>query len=356
MSLNINGNTNITEIKYNGVDLSQLVFNGTVVWEKVYTVADSQRIWFACTSVENSNSSSNYTYTLYRSENDGKTWTSVLTNDFSVTVWVYDNDIVLASGYGKIFYSLDKGKTWTGVSVGYDTYIIKGNNKYLAMANYLDRYGKIYFATSTDGKKWSSFSSKTINSSSSEGITVERPLYSNGVYVCVPYSNGGWGYIYYSTTGTSWTKTSVAVASRYSMVNKNGQFILYDNGYGLAQVSTNGKNWTEVSGAYPVRWAYPYHMNDMYYLYDRDTSTNNVNVLYSSSDGLVWNSVNLDSKIIDITFPGENCPYALGVDNNNTVYRTTNFVDWAEYPEYTKAPNEYKTIYNIQCTPANIPI
>lgn len=348
MSLNINGNTNITEIKYNGVDLSQLVFNGTVVWKKVYTVADSNRVWFACTSVENSNSSSNYTYTLYRSENDGKTWSPVLTNDWGISVWVYDNGILLASSYCKIFYSLDKGKTWTGVSVNYDTYIIKGNNKYLAMANYLDRYGKIYFATSTDGKKWSSFSSKTINSSSSGGITVGKPLYSNGVYVCVPHSNGGWGYIYYSTTGTSWTKTSVAIASWYSMVNKNGQFILYDDGYGTAQVSTNGKNWTEVSGAYPIRHTCPHYVNGMYYLCGSPYGSL---IAYSSPDGLNWTSINLDSKIEKIIFIGENAPYALGVDANNNVYRTTNFVDWAEYPEYTQVPNATSYIGNIINSP-----
>lgn len=350
MSLNINGNTNITEIKYNGVDLSQLVFNETIVWEKVYTVADSQRVWFACTGVEDSNGSSNRTYTLYRSENDGKTWTSVLTNDFSVTVWVYDNNIVLASSYCKIFYSLDKGKTWTGVSVNYDTYIIKGNNKYLAMANYIDSSGKIYFATSNDGKKWSSFSSKTIQSGTK--INANKPLYSNGVYVCVPrQASGGGGYIYYSTTGTTWTKTSISLMNSYGIVDDNGQFILYNNAKDTAQVSTNGKNWTETSCVNLIRYAYPYKMNNKYYMYSRNTSTNIINKLMVSLNGLVWNSVSLDNKIIDITFPGENCAYALGVDSNNTVYRTTNFVDWAEYSEYTQVLNATSYIGNIINSP-----
>ena len=351
MSLNIDG-TNITEITYNGVDLSQLIFNGTVVWEKVYTVDDSNRVWFACTDVENSSSSSGHTHTLYRSENDGKTWTSVLTSDYFISVLAYNGSVLVASCYNYIYYSSDKGKTWNTVVSGNNLLIIYGKDKFIA--GFRDWFsGKVYYRYSTNGSTWSSVQSITTWNGN---IYFDDILYANGIYVGIIKSvSSGTIHILYSSTGTSWTDAGITSTSCGAVV-KDGKFIIFQSNQASALTSTDGKDWNTVQVTCSNgNWMrkHPYKMGDMYYVYS--VSNNSVTV-QKSLDLFNWEQIDVDSKIIKIVAVNENSSYVLGIDSNNTVYRTTNFVNWVEHADYTKVPNSSNGIDGIERIVPSIPV
>lgn len=181
---------------------------------------------------------------VLRTTDGGQTWaqTIILTNDefhalhfFSATTG-YVAGKNTSTGFAEIYYTLDGGLTFTGISPPAGLTNIKD----LVFANLttglvLDEFG-LYFTTST-GSSWSP-------------ITVSTAVAMNRIEMF--NATNGWlvgnsGTIFYSSTsGTSWVSQSLGISANLygiSVVDANTIFVCGDGGLILRSMD-GGDTWT----------------------------------------------------------------------------------------------------------------
>ncbi|MCU0368662.1 MAG: hypothetical protein MUF39_07505, partial [Cyclobacteriaceae bacterium] len=62
---------------------------------------------------------------IWKSENEGFSWAKKLTSSYIYSMYASSNGTIIAGGFGKLFFSYNKGTTWDSVSVSSALPIIK---------------------------------------------------------------------------------------------------------------------------------------------------------------------------------------------------------------------------------------
>ena len=99
---------------------------------------------------------------IWKSTNEGNTWEKALTSSYIYSMYAISEEKLIAGGFGKIFFSSDKGTTWDSVKVASDlpvTKIVEGKNRSLffiasGFSNEAGFVGDGVFYSNGDLKTW----------------------------------------------------------------------------------------------------------------------------------------------------------------------------------------------------------
>ena len=159
--------------------------------------------------------------------------------------------------------------------------IVYGNGKYVVAI-----YNNKKYAYSTDGEN---FSTSTVHSSwfSSDTVYPMSIIYGNNLFIL----HSG-RYVYHSSNGTSWTRTSLpngknSYRASYSLYG-NGVFVLTLINQNYMYYSTNGTSWTAVSSTSQTYTGAAYGAGKFVYI------TSSGATIYSSN-GSSWSTGSIGS-------------------------------------------------------------
>jgi hypothetical protein len=260
---------------------------------------------------------------LYKSADNGQTWTTVSSLGFNALDFAYDatNNIMVASagdavnGYNSApYYSLDKGLTWTLVT-GFTSW--SNAQKPVTFAKGKFYYGgdnAAYVMVSTNGISWTrsygnnSFASTIVELNNiifrdTTGTSTLGLIYSNDGTTFTPFlvaGTTGTGIAYGNGKYVISTDTAVGLVgpslSNLSAVNIGTPIanVVFGNGIFVGRqvsgsyyivTSTDGLTWTIQTAAGAQAGFYPsYFINGRFYR----SGGNNSYLLYSSLDGITW--------------------------------------------------------------------
>jgi hypothetical protein len=179
------------------------------------------------------------TSAVYRSTNNGDSWTSVIaTLVHSLTA--NENRIFVATEYINVMYSDNMGSNWTGpILQDYGIRFMKTiGNRIFAAAG-----GGLYLSTN-NGINW-------VQTSFSVGIPVNCIVINGNNLIVgagpseVPYALGG---VYLSTdNGSSWILTALNDRKVTSLAVSGNYIFAGTNANGIYFSTNNGSNWTQTS-------------------------------------------------------------------------------------------------------------
>ena len=186
------------------------------------------------------------------------------------------------------FYSLDNGKTWTGMtglSSDSTSYNIRGltygNDRFVCVGNYNLSY------YSLDGETW-------VAMTGSGSCDYNSVAYGNEKFVCIS-SNGSNSYAYCSTDGETWNSpiTIRGVRYLYDVTYGDGRFVAvgYDGTYGSAYYSLDGTIWVAMTGIKESRAIFrsvTYANGKFIAVGNCDGSSIYESYVYYSDDGETW--------------------------------------------------------------------
>jgi hypothetical protein len=156
---------------------------------------------------------------IWKSENEGFSWTKKLTSSYIYNMHASSNGTIIAGGFGKLFFSNDKGTTWDSVSVSSALPIIKivenkDHEYFFISSGFTNEEGFVgngVFYSNGDLKSWVQRNNGLpAHLRSGEHLAVDR----NGrVYVTLADENtSGLGGLYYSDNdGLNWTQSPLLV-------------------------------------------------------------------------------------------------------------------------------------------------
>jgi photosystem II stability/assembly factor-like uncharacterized protein len=156
---------------------------------------------------------------IWKSKNEGDTWEKALTSSYIYSMYATSEEKLIAGGFGKIFFSLDKGATWDSVKVASDlpiTKIVEGKNRALffissGFSNEEGFVGDGVFHSNGDLKSWVPRNNGVpAHLRSGEHLAVDK----NGrVYVTLADENtSGQGGLYFSDDeGLNWQQSHFLV-------------------------------------------------------------------------------------------------------------------------------------------------
>ncbi len=259
-------------------------------WVKTNFPYDSTSAYSVYSFITTSNNhllAGTYTKGVYRSTDNGSTWTqSGLSGHWIVSLAKdsYGNlyTASIGSTYGNgVFKSTDNGYTWNKVwdaLTGMNHIYVDQNNNIFVSLNYTSTQGGIYMS-SNGGSNWNKIFFNTDNI-----YTLTR--LSNGRILAASY-----GKVFYSDTdGNTWySTTNGMVSSTLTAFAKNSQneIFLASAGYGILKSTDNGVNWQNLTGA---GWDYSslnITANNILYAGTRGNW-----VYHSTDNGANWQLVN----------------------------------------------------------------
>jgi len=156
---------------------------------------------------------------IWKSENEGFSWAKKLTSSYIYSMHASSSGTIIAGGFGKLFYSYNKGTTWDSVSVSSALPIIKiVENKdgefFFISSGFTNEEGFVgngVFYSNGDLKTWVQRNNGLpAHLRSGEHLAVDK----NGrVYVTLADENtSGQGGLYYSDNdGLNWTQSPLLV-------------------------------------------------------------------------------------------------------------------------------------------------
>jgi hypothetical protein len=156
---------------------------------------------------------------IWKSTNEGNTWEKALTSSYVFGMYASSNGTLIAGGFGKIFFSQDKGTTWDSVKVASDlpiTKIVEGKNHsfYFISSGFSNEAGFVgdgVFYSNGDLKSWVPRNNGLpAHLRSGEHLAVDK----NGrVYVTLADENtSGQGGLYFSDDeGLNWQQSHFLV-------------------------------------------------------------------------------------------------------------------------------------------------
>ncbi len=156
---------------------------------------------------------------IWKSENEGYSWEKKLASSYIYSMHASSNGTIVAGGFGKVFFSYNKGTTWDSVSVSTALPIIKivenADHEYFfissGFSNEAGFIGNGVFYSNGDLKTWEARNNGLpAHLRSGEQLAVDK----NGrVYVTLADENtSGQGGLYYSDNdGLNWTQSPLLV-------------------------------------------------------------------------------------------------------------------------------------------------
>jgi hypothetical protein len=156
---------------------------------------------------------------IWKSENEGSSWEKKLTSSYIHSMLASSNGTLIAGGFGKVFFSYDKGTTWDSVKVSTDlpvTKIVEGKNRsfFFISSGFTNEEGFVgdgVFYSNGDLQSWEQRSNGLpANLRSGEHLAVDK----NGrVYVTLADENtSGQGGLYFSDNdGLTWQQSHLLV-------------------------------------------------------------------------------------------------------------------------------------------------
>jgi hypothetical protein len=156
---------------------------------------------------------------IWRSDNEGYSWTKKLSSSYVFSLHASSTGTIVAGGFGKLFFSYNKGTTWDSVSVSSALPIIKivenrDHEYFFISSGFTNEEGFVgngVFYSNGDLKTWVQRNNGLpAHLRSGEHLAVDR----NGrVYVTVADENtSGQGGLYYSDNdGLNWTQSPLLV-------------------------------------------------------------------------------------------------------------------------------------------------
>lgn len=158
---------------------------------------------------------------IWRSENEGFSWTKALSSSYIYCLHASGTDTLLAGGKGKLFFSYDKGITWDSVSVTTSYPIVKivENNDqeyFFISSGFTNEDGFVgdgVFYNNGDLRNWE----KRVTGLPPHLLSVEQlAIDKNGrIYITLPDENTtGQGGLYYSNNdGLNWQQSPLFVTN-----------------------------------------------------------------------------------------------------------------------------------------------
>ena len=216
---------------------------------------------------------------LYRSEDDGETWTQINSGMNVAYIWAIQvnsaGDLFVATEQG-IFISTNNGSDWnlSGIS-GIDVRALAiDNNGHL----YAGTWGLGVYKSTDNGTNWSTAGLDNLPVNS---IVVDS---NNDIYAAT-FGSG----IYKSTnSGSSWSELSNGYAHIWALgITSNDEIYAGTYGDGVYTSADLGDTWEKVENGLPVNYVYAITVDagDNVYI------SSWANGVYSTSDnGLSWNS------------------------------------------------------------------
>jgi photosystem II stability/assembly factor-like uncharacterized protein len=290
---------------------------------------------------------------IYRSTDNGYTWTRIDTNMPSLTnnsqlmcgLFYINNMYIAVGGYnGYCIMTSTDAVTWTGVGPYGGGGVLGTYPNTFSYANgifFASRVnGSQQFYTSTDLVNWTSAGAVVPSTSTAFGQSISYLIYNSvlGMYIAT-CSNNAYNNIGYSYNGTTWVTSTITGGpggSRLAYRPSDGLTVVsgcWNNGGVFTQtyISTDGKNWT--NGASPfgsnnnAQGFTLTYGNGIFMVggnaYSIATSTYS---LYTSTDGKTWTGSLLSSLLPTtnmITYiAGNNTWYAQG--SNSYIYFSSN--------------------------------
>jgi photosystem II stability/assembly factor-like uncharacterized protein len=197
-----------------------------------------------------------YSDGIYRSDDQGTTWTASPSNPIFQAQKVTDLcsiDTVLFAGtwYGGVYRSTDYGNTWTQLTSGFSTDNIvmgltaSGTKLYATTSNG-------FYLSSNYGDSWMSINGGITNTQNCITITA-----SGNTMYCAVGSNTTDSKLYKSTDGFNWTEmTSISsqyfvmkffIDSNFVLAGHVGLYSFSSNGGGIIKSVDNGETWDSAS-------------------------------------------------------------------------------------------------------------
>lgn len=158
---------------------------------------------------------------IWKSENEGFSWTENLTSSYIYSMHASSSGTIIAGGFGKLFFSYNKGTTWDSVSVSSALPIVKivenkDHEYFFISSGFTNEEGFVgngVFYSNGDLKTWVQRNSGLpAYLRSCEHLAVDK----NGrVYVTLADENtSGLGGLYYSDNdGLNWTQSPLLVTN-----------------------------------------------------------------------------------------------------------------------------------------------
>ena len=228
-----------------------------------------------------------------------------------------NNTWVAVGSGGKIAYSTDNGRSWTGVPAGTAANqtgfrsvtsvnaVAFANNMFIAVGGDGTNAGLAGISYSTDGRTWTAVASPPQGGWNGIAYGGGRWVIVGGFAQSVPTQ------IAYSTDGRTWTMVDVSGAipsSVYGVAFANNRFVAISNG--RTATSTNGSSWTAAANS-PSNI-----LRDIAYGNNRWVTVGNGRRMAYSSDGAAWTTV---TNANTGNFDGSNDIFGVGFGNNRFV-------------------------------------
>jgi hypothetical protein len=211
-------------------------------------------------------------HALYRSSNNGDTWTNTgFDTSYVLSVIASGSSTVFASPeYGGVWISTNSGSTWSKtplVDCTVWSFLIIGSNLYAGTQS-----RGIYLSTN-NGTSWTQIG---LN-----GYTVNA-LSTIGSYI---FAGTGSGLLYTTNNGANWVNTSLTVDIQSLAIIGTTLFAgTYGNGVYMS--TNNGTNWTQTAFNYEKVYCLVSSATNLF------AATDNSGILMSINNGSTWKTKN----------------------------------------------------------------
>lgn len=279
-----------------------------------------------------------YGFGIYRSTDDGLTWTVCNTGitDNSVTHLLVNKsgDIYCGNAFGEIYKSLDNGNTWTkSTGIGGSTCFIKRSEKYKSI--FAGSLLALYQYTDLE-QKWIKFSENNLDYLPFTHIVEHQ---NEGLLI----GTGGAGVIFAPDLNTKWEAMNNGMYCAYINCfteTKSGNILIGMDGMGIFRSNNNGESWLPSDSGYFPGTCKSLAVSNGNIVF---AGTNNACIFYSKDEGRTW------------IWPTHNGPcnygvYYMAANSLGHIYSTSNDYKLARVKNTDSTTWEWEIVDISNCT------